>query len=68
MVFDCLGICRKVKLNVYVLNVFIDIQTREELIQMNTNKMMTYGTQCIWYLLCLSVSVYENMIVWALLE
>ena len=27
-----------------VLNVFIDIQTSKELIQMNTLKMMTYGT------------------------
>ena len=26
------------------LNVFIDIQTSKELIQMDTNKMMTYGT------------------------
>ena len=29
---------------VYVLNVFIDIQTSQELIQMDTDKMMTYGT------------------------
>ena len=28
----------------YVLNVFIDIQTSKELIRMDTNKMMTYGT------------------------
>ena len=28
----------------YVLNVFIDIQTSKELIQMDTDKMMTYGT------------------------
>ena len=28
----------------YVLNVFIDIQTGKELIQMDTDKMMTYGT------------------------
>ena len=28
----------------HVLNVFIDIQTSKELIQMDTNKMMTYGT------------------------
>ena len=27
-----------------VLNVFIDIQTSRELIQMDTNKLMTYGT------------------------
>ena len=27
-----------------VLNVFIDIQTSTELIQMDTDKMMTYGT------------------------
>ena len=27
-----------------VLNVFIDIQTSKELIQMDTDKMMTYGT------------------------
>ena len=30
--------------NIYVLNVFIDIQTSKELIQMDTDKMMTYGT------------------------
>ena len=29
---------------IYVLNVFIDIQTSKELIQMDTDKMMTYGT------------------------
>ena len=29
---------------VYALNVFIDIQTSKELIQMDTDKMMTYGT------------------------
>ena len=29
---------------VYVLNVIIDIQTSKELIQMDTGKMMTYGT------------------------
>ena len=28
----------------FVLNVFIDIQTSKELIQMDTDKMMTYGT------------------------
>ena len=28
----------------YVLNVFINIQTSKELIQMDTDKMMTYGT------------------------
>ena len=28
----------------YVLNVFIDIRTNKELIQMGTGKMMTYGT------------------------
>ena len=28
----------------HVLNVFIDIQTSKELIQMDTDKMMTYGT------------------------
>ena len=28
----------------YVLNVFIDIQKSKELIQMDTDKMMTYGT------------------------
>ena len=28
----------------YVLNMFIDIQTSKELIQMDTDKMMTYGT------------------------
>ena len=33
-----------VHLNKYVLNVFIDIQTSEKLIQMDTDKMMTYGT------------------------
>ena len=27
-----------------VLNVFIDIQTSKEVIQMDTDKMMTYGT------------------------
>ena len=27
-----------------VLNVFIDIQTSKELIQMDNDKMMTYGT------------------------
>ena len=27
-----------------VLNVFIDIQTSKELVQMDTDKMMTYGT------------------------
>ena len=27
-----------------VLNMFIDIQTSKELIQMDTDKMMTYGT------------------------
>ena len=27
-----------------VLNVFIDIQTSKELIQMDTDKMMAYGT------------------------
>ena len=31
-------------LNDNVLNVFIDIQTSKELIQMDTDKMMTYGT------------------------
>ena len=30
--------------NVNVLNVFIDIQTSKELTQMDTDKMMTYGT------------------------
>ena len=29
---------------VYVLNMFIDIQTSKELIQMDTDMMMTYGT------------------------
>ena len=29
---------------IYVLNVFIDIQTSKELIQMDTDKIMTYGT------------------------
>ena len=28
----------------YVLNMFIDIQTSKELTQMDTDKMMTYGT------------------------
>ena len=28
----------------HVLNVFIDIQTSKELIQMDIDKMMTYGT------------------------
>ena len=28
----------------YVLNVFIDIQASKELRQMDTDKMMTYGT------------------------
>ena len=28
----------------YVLNVFIDIQTSKELIQIDTDKMTTYGT------------------------
>ena len=40
--FKCLQLlagCRQ-----YVLNVFIDIQTSKELIQMDTDKMMTYGT------------------------
>ena len=32
------------KIVLYVLNVFIDIQTSKELIQMDTDKMMTYGT------------------------
>ena len=31
-------------MSIYVLNVFIDIQTSKELIQMDTDKMMTYGT------------------------
>ena len=31
-------------LHKYVLNVFIDIQTSKELMQMDTDKMMTYGT------------------------
>ena len=31
-------------IDIYVLNVFIDIQTSKELIQMDTDKMMTYGT------------------------
>ena len=31
-------------LEIYVLNVFIDIQTSKELIQMDTDKMMTYVT------------------------
>ena len=30
--------------NTCFLNVFIDIQTSKELIQMDTDKMMTYGT------------------------
>ena len=30
-----------------VLNVFIDIQTSKELIQMDTDKMMTYGTYTV---------------------
>ena len=34
----------KVKCYCDVLNVFIDIQTSKELIQMDTDKMMTYGT------------------------
>ena len=33
-----------IKTHCYVLNVFIDIQTSKELIQMDTDKMMTYGT------------------------
>ena len=32
------------EVKVDVLNVFIDIQTSKELIQMDTDKMMTYGT------------------------
>ena len=32
------------QIGLYVLNVFIDIQTSKELIQMDTDKMMTYGT------------------------
>ena len=28
----------------YILNVFIDIQTSKELIQIDTDKMLTYGT------------------------
>ena len=32
------------KINQNVLNVFINIQTSKELIQMDTDKMMTYGT------------------------
>ena len=31
----------------YVLNVFIDIQTSKELIQVDTDKMMTYGTSTV---------------------
>ena len=34
---------QKKKIELYV-NVFIDIQTSKELIQMDTDKMMTYGT------------------------
>ena len=34
----------KVSILTYALNVFIDIQTSKELIQMDTDKMMTYGT------------------------
>ena len=34
----------KLVTNLNVLNVFIDIQTSKELIQMDTDKMMTYGT------------------------
>ena len=39
------------------LNVFIDIQTSKELIQMDTDKMMTYGTftmddeKMLWYVI-----------------
>ena len=29
---------------IFFLNVFIDIQTSKELIQMDTDKMMSYGT------------------------
>ena len=39
-----LSLCVCVCMQLYVLNVFIDIQTSKELIQMDTDKMMTYGT------------------------
>ena len=32
----------------YVLNVFIDIQTSKQLIQMDTDKMMTYMEHLQW--------------------
>ena len=40
------GGCSVHQFTVYcdVLNVFIDIQTSKELTQMDTDKMMTYGT------------------------
>ena len=30
-------------MQIHVLNVFIDIQTSKELLEMDTDKMMTYG-------------------------
>ena len=39
-----LGTSKNVLFPGHVLNVFIDIQTSKELIQMDTDKMMTYGT------------------------
>ena len=41
----------------YVLNVFIDIQTSKELIQMDTDKMMTYGTISISFTIFLESQV-----------
>ena len=40
------GTCKRLasKCITVFLNVFIDIQTSKELIQMDTDKMMTYGT------------------------
>ena len=40
----CLFITVSLACRINVLNVFIDIQTSKELIQMDTDKMMTYGT------------------------
>ena len=43
--FSCiLNVCPEPYLFVCVLNVFIDIQTSKELIQMDTDKMMTHET------------------------
>ena len=42
---SCKSLLNSIKgISDYVLNVFIDIQTIKEPIQMDTDKMMTYGT------------------------